>query len=81
MAVERIHKQMYIRIVSIAASLSPKMLSRLINIKRETVFRSLEQQTIVAKWRGAVRRRERALLNWRSPIALLRATRVLHGLS
>jgi hypothetical protein len=40
MGVERIHKQMYIRIVSIAASLSPKMLSRLIKIKLETVFRS-----------------------------------------
>ena len=42
MGVERIHKRMYIRIVSVAARLPPKVLSRL--IKRETVFRGLEQQ-------------------------------------
>jgi hypothetical protein len=61
MGVERIHKRMYIRIVSIAAHTPPKVLSWL--IKLETVFRRLEQQTIVAKRPGAIRRRERALLN------------------
>ena len=53
MGVERIHKRMYIRIVSIAAHTPPKVLSWL--IKLETVFRRLEQQTSGAKLYGGAR--------------------------